>query len=125
MYDPYTHAAQLGLRVVWGDPGPGLAGIYHHTQRTAVIRDTMTDRAKRSTLAHEIVHHEYGDPPVFDPVWHAKREKRCDTIAAGRLITPEDLYRVRGIEDTAEWCRELDVLPWVIETYFGRHRHAA
>lgn len=125
MYDPLAHAAQLGMRVMWGDPGPGLAGIYYHTTQTAVIREGMNHRAQRSTIAHELVHHEFQDPPVHDPVWHAKRERRCDIIAARRLITPEDLLRVRGIEDIAEWCRELDVLPWVVTTYLERFHHAA
>lgn len=123
MYDPYAHASQLGVRVVFGDPGPGRDGIYHHDIATTIIRDTLTDRGKRSTLAHELVHAEYGDTPITDPVWDAKRERRCDLIAARRLIDPGDLARIRGIEDSAEWCRELDVLPWVIETYFGNYPH--
>lgn len=125
MYNPFTHADDIGLHVIYGEPGEGLAGRYDHPTRTAIIRDGMSYRAQRSTLAHEIVHAEHGDQDTHDDVWHAKREKRCDQIAAHRLITPDDLERMRGIEDTAEWCRELDVLPWVVETFLERCPHAA
>ncbi|WP_443095849.1 ImmA/IrrE family metallo-endopeptidase [Rothia koreensis] len=125
MYNPEDHAHQLGLRVVYGDPGPGRNGIYLHDCLTIIIRATLTTRGKRCTLAHEIVHHEYGDEPTTDPVWHAKRETRRDRIATQRLMKNTDPTITAGITDMAEWCRAYDVLPWVITTHLKEKTHAA
>lgn len=126
-YDPHRHAGRLGLRVEYADLGPHLHGLYLHQDSTVLLRPGMTYRAERSTLAHEIVHHEHGDDLTNDRTWSAKREARCDRIAAHRLIDPLELEAaMRATDDAAEWCRTLDVLPWVITTYLQEHhRHAA
>lgn len=123
MYNPHQHAEALGLRVLHGDPGPGRDGLYIHP-RTIILRAGLTHRAERSVLSHEVVHAEWDDRPTTDPAWHARREARADRIAAHRLIA-DQLHRIQGITDPAEWCRELDVLPWVITTYMRNRRHAA
>ncbi|WP_162421388.1 ImmA/IrrE family metallo-endopeptidase [Rothia koreensis] len=125
MYNPFTHAEALGLRVVLKDPGHGDDGWYDHQNRTIWLRPGMTYRAQRSTLAHEIVHHQYGDEPTHDPVWHAKREARCNRIAAHRLLKDVDPNDTAGITDMAEWCRIYDVLPWVITTHLERQASVA
>ena len=125
MYNPEDHATRLGVRVVYGDPGSKRNGIYLHNCRTIIIRATLTNRGKRSTLAHEIVHAEFEDEPTLDHVWHAKRERRCNIIAAQRLLQDADPHLTAGVADMAEWCRIYDVLPWVITTYLERQTSAA
>nr|DAT36523.1 MAG TPA: Ribosomal silencing factor during starvation [Caudoviricetes sp.] len=79
-YDPWAHARELGLRVLWGDPGDGLLGLYDHDTRIIVLREGMSQMQSRCVLAHEIVHAEHGDMPLkdADPIWCAQREQRCE-----------------------------------------------
>ena len=100
-YDPWAHARELGLRVLWGDPGDGLLGLYDHDTRIIVLREGMSQMQSRCVLAHEIVHAEHGDMPLkdADPIWCAQREQRCDEVAAGRLI------------DAAAYVRAMQVFP--------------
>lgn len=125
MYDPFAHAEALHLRILIKDPGNNNDGYYDHRTRTIWLRPGMTYRAQRSTLAHEIIHAQFEDEPTCDPVWHAKRERRCDNIAAQRLLRDADPRHVSGITDLAEWCRIYDVLPWVITTYLERQTSVA
>lgn len=90
-YDPYQHADQLGLTVHYGNPGTGLLGLYIHRSRAIMLRAGLSARVERCALAHEIVHAEYDDEPTSDGTWSAKREARCDRIAAERLIDRETL----------------------------------
>lgn len=124
-YDVLAEADRAGMNIKYGNPGPGLAGIYDRTTRTATIRPRPTWRAERVTISHELVHHEYLDDTTYDYLTHLKRESRCDRIAASRLIDPDELTEVMTFtQDAAEWCRALNVLPWVITTYMKEHFHA-
>lgn len=117
-YDPYAHAEGLGVTVVWGDPGPGLVGLYDHGHRRIVLRDGLTRRVERCVLAHEILHHEHGDELTRDPMWAARREERCDRVAASRLIRWEDyLAAAVATDDPGALCLELDVTAWILSAY--------
>ena len=125
-YDVLAEADLAGMNITYGNPGPGLAGIYDRTTRTAIIRPRTTWRAERVTINHELVHHEFMDDTTYDYLTHLKREARCDRIAAERLIDPEELAEAMTFtQDAAEWCRTLNVLPWVIKTYLKEHAYAA
>ncbi|MBW1639287.1 ImmA/IrrE family metallo-endopeptidase [Microbacterium resistens] len=67
-------------------------GEYRHDLRRIRLRDGMTIRQERSTLAHELAHAVFADvPSPYGPVT-AKQERRADEWAALRLITT-DAYR--------------------------------
>lgn len=122
-YDPFQHAEDLGLRVEWGDPGPGIAGLYEHHSLTITLSAGLSPRAARCVLAHEIVHHEYGDEPTMDAVWHAKRERRCNRIAAARLVDDDEFAAaVAASEDPGQWCLDLSVTSWILKAYMAEQR---
>lgn len=124
-YDVLAEADRAGMRITYGDPGPGLAGVYNRSTQTATIRPRETWRGERGAICHELIHHEYLDDTTHNYLTHLKREARCDRIAAYRLIDPAELAEVMAFtQDPAEWCRALDVLPWVISTYMKEHYHA-
>lgn len=51
--------------------------------------------------------------------WVSKIEKRCDRIAAKRLIVwPQLVDTIKTYDDPATWCAELSVMPWVLENFF-------
>lgn len=67
-------------------------GEYRHDLKRIRLREGMTIRQERSTLAHELAHAVFGDvPSKFGPV-NAKQERRADEWAALRLIATDD-YR--------------------------------
>lgn len=121
VYNPYQHAYDLGVKVAWGKLPAGLRGYYDHPTRTIWLREDLTVRVAHCVLAHEIVHAEFEDE--FDSVpeaWRAKAEKRCDKIAAKRLVIwPQLVDAIKASEDPATWCAELSVMPWVLENFFA------
>lgn len=121
-YDPYQHADQLGLTVHYGNPGTGLLGLYIHRRRTIILRAGLSARVERCALAHEIVHAEYEDEPTSDGAWSARREARCDRIAAERLIDRETLLSTASAyEDMGEWAAALEVTGWILGAYLVAH----
>lgn len=116
MYNPETHAIQLGLRVVEGNPGEGLRGLWIGN-KTIVIRKGLTRTQFRCTLAHEIVHAEF-DPPYIPRDLHKKAEARADRIAAQRLIKHNDFIRLSSMyEDLSVIAHELEVTPKILMAY--------
>lgn len=115
-YDPWHHAEQLQLRVIWGNPGPGLRGRWVGNG-IIILRHGLTQVQARCTLAHEIVHAQY-DEPFIPQHLSPKAEARANRIAAQRLISPADFRRATALyESPAQIAFELDVTPKILETY--------
>lgn len=121
MYNPYQHAYDLKLNVAWGLLDPGLRGYYDHTTKTIWLSKYLTDRVSRCTLAHEIVHAEFEDEvDDLTETQRAKMEKRCNSIAAKRLVVwPQLVEAIKTYEDPRAWVAELSVMPWVLENFFN------
>lgn len=101
----HRHAYQLQLLIRCSTPGPGLP-----------------KRVERCVVAHEIVHAEYGDQPTTDRHWHARREARCNRIAADRLINEEELIAaMRATQDPRQVALDLNVTSWFLEAYLNNH----
>lgn len=116
IYNPWVHADNLGVPIEWGDPGGNRLGLW--TGDKIILSPAQSDRSATSTLSHEIVHVEYCDEPTPDLVWSARREARCDRLAAERLISPHDLVDIAACtDDIGQWALELGVTGWILEAY--------
>lgn len=116
MYNPYQHAAELGVQVRWAVLDKRVQGFYEHDEQTIWLSESLTFREARCVLAHEIVHAEFADQGASAA--SEKVELRCDKIAASRLIYIPQLIRAMSeYEDIKAWCAELCVMPWVLEHY--------
>lgn len=115
-YDPYAHADQMGLKIVFR-PLDRRVGFWFEEYRTIVLRQNMSVRRERSVLAHEIVHAEHGDMGC-----DSRQEVRADRVAAGRLIDPFRLADVMAASpDAGRWAIELGVTPDILRAYFAFH----
>jgi hypothetical protein len=120
-YDPWNHAHDLGVNVEWGETHGNLGLWDGHTIRLA---PDLNRREERCVLAHEIVHAEFEDEPTSDHFWHARREARCDRLAATRLICPNRLLELAATtEDMGIWALELGVTGWLLEAYLKANPH--
>lgn len=118
-YNPWHHVEELNLHVVWGGTNGNLGLWDGHKIH---LDETLTAREQTSVLSHEIVHAEFEDEPTLDHVWHARREARCDRIAAERLINPTHLLELATItDDIGIWAIELGVTGWLLEAYLKAH----
>ncbi|PCN46973.1 hypothetical protein Csp2054_14110 [Curtobacterium sp. 'Ferrero'] len=103
-YDPYEHAAQLGINVVHR-PIRTANGFWYPDHNLIVIRSGMRAVHDRSALAHEIGHAVLGhrdDRP--------KHETQADRYAALHLIDDDDVARVCAwTQDSAKIAAELGV----------------
>ncbi|APT85342.1 hypothetical protein CAQU_10045 [Corynebacterium aquilae DSM 44791] len=110
-------AYSAGIRIIWHN---GHArGYYDNERRVISLRNGMSDREARSTLAHELGHALHGDTPTPDPVLHARQERRANEFAARLLIDPAELAVAEAAygADTFTLARELDVSPHLIDTF--------
>ena len=111
-YDPYEHAARLGIAVEYH----GLRtanGMWIPEERTILLKRGMRVLLERSVLAHELAHAELGH--MDDSPAH---ERQADLLAARRLIKPERLKEVAASSsDQGEWCLALEVTPRILSTY--------
>ena len=87
-YHPWRHAESLGVEVVFGDFDDCL-GWWESESRTIFLRRGLSQRQRRSVLAHECEHASHDDKPLLDAVLHARRERATDAVAARRLIPLE------------------------------------
>lgn len=115
-YDPYSHAQDLGLVVIYA-PLCDRWGEYHHGKRTVVLHRGLTAAQERCTLAHEVAHAEYGDVVTGRQWWDARSEARADRVAAGRLVDPGDLKGLVAVygEDFDRLALELGVTRWLLD----------
>jgi hypothetical protein len=120
-YDPWEHAAALGIPIVFRDdlPSPGMVACYSHEHSAIFVRPNLHGAVERCAIAHEIVHFEHGDVGA-DPL----QEQRADRIAARRLIRPRRLRELSGVtEDPAVIALELRVTEKVMRAYLRIRRH--
>ncbi|MFD4294178.1 hypothetical protein ACFWQG_13255 [Rhodococcus sp. NPDC058532] len=89
------------------------AGFWDGGGRIFLDRD-LTQRSRRSALAHECAHVERGIVPV-DAVLEAREERAVDIIAARRLITVELLI------DALRWCRGVTGVELADEVWTDQH----
>ncbi|MFT4199825.1 ImmA/IrrE family metallo-endopeptidase [Gordonia sp. (in: high G+C Gram-positive bacteria)] len=90
MYNPWRHAFQLGLAIEFV---PNLRPRATYCAGLVQIRRGLSQRERRTALAHEIVHYQRGDEAGMECTrWHLeKRERLVHLVAARRLLTIEDL----------------------------------
>lgn len=77
-------AEARGYRIRWHRGGPKAAWIPR--RNTITLRLGMDDATTLCSLAHELGHAHYGDPPGH----HGTHEIRADRFAARLLISPVD-----------------------------------
>lgn len=116
-YDPYKHAADLGIRVETQSLRSA-NGLWFPDRRLIIIRSGMRKVFERSALAHELGHVYFGhrdDRP--------KHERQADYYAANNLI---DAGRFAEIADWAsdefKLAAELDVSLRILRAYLAQHR---
>ena len=110
-------AERRGYRVLWHYGGVKAAWQPH--RHAITLRLGMTDTATVCSLAHELGHAHYEDPPGH----FGAHELRADRFAAKLLINPDD-YRI--IEHTygphpARLAHELGVTVKVLKTWQTLH----
>ncbi len=100
MYHPWQHAKALGLRI---DFIPGLRARGTYRDGRIQIREGLSQRERRCTLAHEIVHHERGDDGVCCSRWHQQKLERLVHLTAARRLLPiSEIIAARWEPDPAE-----------------------
>ncbi|AZS12375.1 helix-turn-helix DNA binding protein [Gordonia phage Kenna] len=88
-YHPWQHAHDLGLTIEFV---PGLRPRATYAAGLVQIRAGLSQRERRSALAHELVHCERGDDGVACSRWHLQKlERQVHLTAAKRLITIDEL----------------------------------
>lgn len=85
MIEALIQAAEArGYHIRWHRGGPKAAWIPR--RNTITLRLGMDDATTLCSLAHELGHAHYGDPPGH----HGAHELRADRFAARLLISPAD-----------------------------------
>jgi Zn-dependent peptidase ImmA (M78 family) len=117
MYDPYQHAAELGITVL------------HRPLRTAhemwlpdhniiVIHDRLRRVHDRTALAHGIAHAVLGHPDD-----RPKHEVQADRYAANRLISEDEAVAVmQWCDDSARIAAELGVTGRIWRVWYNSWR---
>ena len=89
-YDPYRHAASLGIRIIDAQPPAGALALWDEESRTIITTPGLLHRQRRCVIAHELAHAVNGDThSPLDTIAALKRERKADQIAAGWLLTPD------------------------------------
>jgi len=88
-YEPHGHAETLGVQVEYRHLR-GRKGEYRHRDRLIVIREGMSSRQERCTLAHEIQHALAGHRRSPFGVVNSRQEAYADRMAARLLICPDE-----------------------------------
>jgi Zn-dependent peptidase ImmA (M78 family) len=106
-------AEARGYRIAWHKGGPKGAWIPHLA--TISLRIGLDDAEALCTLAHELGHAHYGDPPGC----LAQHEDRADRFAAKLLISPVEYAAAEAIygPHPARLAAELGVTVKVLKTW--------
>lgn len=91
-YDPWDHAARLGIEVVHRPIRTG-HGLWVPEHRTILVHSKLRAGAQRLILAHEVGHADLRHPDD-----RPKHERQADEYAAHNLICPIEL------EAAYKWC---------------------
>lgn len=84
-------AQARGYRIRWHRGGPKAAWVPR--QNAITVQIGMDDATTLCSLAHELGHAHYGDPPGH----HGAHELRADRFAARLLINPHDYATTEAI----------------------------
>ena len=114
-------AQRRGYRVRWHRGGPKAAWLPH--RNTISLRVGMDDVTTLCSLAHELGHAHYGDPPGH----HGAHEIRADRFAARLLISPVDYATAEAIygPHPATLAHELGVTVKVLKTWQSLYERQA
>lgn len=106
-------AQARGYRIRWHRGGPKAAWVPH--KNTITLRVGMDDVTTLCSLAHELGHAHYNDPPGHTG-WH---EARADRFAAKLLISPVEYAAAEAIygPHPARLAAELGVTVKVLKTW--------
>lgn len=114
-------AQARGYRIRWHRGGPKAAWIPH--KRTITLRVGMDDVTTLCSLAHELGHAHYGDPPGH----HGVHELRADRFAARILVSPTEYATAETIfgPQPSLIAHELGVTVKVLKTWQSLHERQA
>lgn len=114
-------AQRRGYRVRWHRGGPKAAWLPH--RNTISLRVGMDDITTLCSLAHELGHAHYGDPPGH----HGAHELRADRFAARLLINPADYAKEEALygPHPSVLAHELGVTVKVLKTWKSLHERQA
>ena len=106
-------AQRRGYRVRWHRGGPKAAWLPHRS--TITLRVGMDDVTTLCSLAHELGHAHYGDPPGH----FGAHELRADRFAARLLINEDDYRQAESTygTDVETLAFILNVSPGLIEAW--------
>lgn len=80
----------------------GPKGYYHNPTRIISLRKNLSERAYRSTLAHELGHAFYRDELTGVDWIDDRMEKRANTFAANLLIDHHDVAQAEHLHGPHE-----------------------
>lgn len=105
-------AESCGYRIRWHRGGPKAAWV--PSQNAITVQIGMDDVTTLCSLAHELGHAHYGDPPGY----HGAHEIRADRFAAQLLISPAEYATAEAIygPHPATVANELGVTVKVLKT---------
>lgn len=108
-------AQARGYRIRWHRGGPKAAWLPH--KRTITLRVGMDDVTTLCSLAHELGHAHYGDPPGH----HGAHELRADRFAARILVSPTEYATAEALygPQPSLIANELGVTVKVLKTWIS------
>lgn len=106
-------AHNLGVTIIYSDPGKGHDGVYYDHLKLIIIKPTLTPLWEKWVIWHELGH-----------AWHRHKEstklseRQADIFAVTRLITLDEYRRVEYLyPDMNQMSQELLVPPHAIKIY--------
>lgn len=118
-YDPWKHAKEIEIPILYLNLPKGWRGGYRHEYRYIILVPGMSYREARSTLAHEIQHAIVGDiPSPFGFITH-RQEILANRRAAELLIDPVEYAMAEDLRDGHQpsIARDLNVTMRVLENW--------
>ncbi|WP_408935962.1 ImmA/IrrE family metallo-endopeptidase [Corynebacterium marquesiae] len=114
-------AQRRGYRIRWHRGGPKAAWV--PAQNAITVQIGMDDTTTLCSLAHELGHAHYGDPPGH----YGAHELRADRFAARLLINPTDYATTEAIygPHPTLLAHELGVTVKVLKTWQSLHERQA
>ena len=118
-YDPFEHAYQMGIKVIYRDLKLSNE-MWLPQYRTIVLKESMRDAHCRTACTHGLGHAALGH--VDD---RPKHEVQADRWAADQLIDFEELSALSlGVPDLPRLAAELGVTNRILRVYLNVHRLA-
>ncbi|MDN4615965.1 ImmA/IrrE family metallo-endopeptidase [Leifsonia sp. F6_8S_P_1B] len=106
-------AADRGLRVCAAHLPPGIMGYYSPDESRIYFDVGLTPSERRTTIAHELGHHDYGHRGNS-----SRAERLADSYAADLLIDPYDYAALELVNpDIAHIAEELCVTEQLVRHF--------